>query len=124
MRTATLFACIVGWAFLAAGCTTMKELPSDSESLADRLQTGDHIIVYEDSGRVFDMRFVLIDGDVLRGSLVRDGQEAVEIRLADISKVEAERVAVGRTTGAVLGGAVLLPIAAMGAGLALADEMQ
>jgi hypothetical protein len=102
----------------------MKEMPSDGESLAVRLKTGDHIIVYESSGRVLDMRFVLIEDHVLRGSLVRDGQEAVEVRLVDIRKIEAERVAVGRTTGAVLGGAVLLPIAAMGAGVVLAGELQ
>jgi len=124
VKTGLLPACLLAWVGLLAGCTTMKEMPLDGEGLAARLKTGDHIIVYEDSGRVLDLRFVLIEDDVLRGSLVMDGREAVQVRLADISKIETERVAVGRTTGAVLGGAVLLPIAAMGAGIALAGGMQ
>ena len=70
-------------------------------------------------GKIVDMRFVLIADDVLRGSLIDDGLAPVEIRLDQIEKVEAERIAAGRSAAAILGGILLAPIAAVGAGLAL-----
>ena len=107
---------------LLSGCTTMQEMKARDIQLADQLTTGDHVIVYTRSGRIIDMRFVLIEGDVMRGSLAVDGLEPVEIRLNEIEKIEAERIAAGRTAAAVLGGIVLAPIAAVGAGLVLAEQ--
>ncbi len=104
------------------GCTTMQEVKQQEWLLTDYLEIGDHIIVYETNGRIVDMRFVLIEGNVLRGSLFDDGLESVEIKLEHIQKIEAERIAFGRTTAAVLGGIVLAPLAAVGAGLALAEQ--
>ena len=104
------------------GCTTMQEVKQQEWLLTDYLEIGDHIIVYETSGRIVDMRFVLIEGNVLRGSLFDDGLESVEIKLEHIEKIEAKRIAFGRTTAAVLGGIVLAPLAAVGAGLALAEQ--
>ncbi len=108
--------------FALVGCTTMQEVKQPEGLLTDYLEIGEHIIVYETSGRMVDMRFVLVEGNVLRGSLFDDGLEAVEIKLEHIEKIEAERIALGRTTAAVLGGIVLAPIAALGAGLALAEQ--
>ncbi len=108
--------------FALVGCTTMQEVKQQEGLLTDYLEIGEHIIVYETSGRMVDMRFVLVEGNVLRGSLFDDGLEAVEIKLEHIEKIEAERIAFGRTTAAVLGGIVLAPIAALGAGLALAEQ--
>lgn len=104
------------------GCTTMQEVKQQEWLLTDYLEIGDHIIVYETNGRIVDMRFVLMEGNVLRGSLFDDGLESVEIKLEHIEKIEAERIAFGRTTAAVLGGIVLAPLAAVGAGLALAEQ--
>ena len=104
------------------GCTTMQEVKQRGAQLSDYLKIGDHIIVYEKTGRIVDMRFVLVDGDVLRGSFFDDGLEPVEINLEQIEKIEAERIAAGRTTAAVLGGIVLAPIAAIGAGLAISEQ--
>ena len=104
------------------GCTTMKEVRTRDVSLADHLEMGDRIVVYEKSGRIVTMRYVRVDGTVLRGSLADDGLEPVEIFLDGIERIESERVAVWRTAGAVLGGIVLAPIAAVGAGLALAGQ--
>ena len=104
------------------GCTTMQEVKPKEVLLMGHLKIGDHIVVYEKSGRIVDMRFVLIEGEVLRGSLFDDGLEPVEIKLDQIEKIEAERIAAGRTTAAVLGGIVLAPIAAVGAGLAFAEQ--
>ena len=100
----------------------MQEVKQQEELLTEYLEIGDHIIVYETDGRIFDMRFVLVEGNVLRGSLFDDGLESVEIKLEHIEKIEAERIALGRTTAAVLGSIVLAPLAAVGAGLALAEQ--
>lgn len=104
------------------GCTTMKEVRRADGSLADYLDIGDHVIVYTAAGQIIDMRYVLIEDGVMRGSLFADGLEPVAVRLDEIRKIEAERIAAGRTTAAVLGGIVLAPIAAMGAGLAIAEQ--
>lgn len=107
-------------AFVA--CTTMQEVKPRDGTVTDYLEIGDHIIVYEKSGRIVDMRFVLVDDGVLRGSLFSDGLEPVEIEIEQIERIEAERIAAGRTAGAVLGGIVLAPIAAVGAGIAIAEQ--
>ncbi len=98
----------------------MQEVRPRDGSLEDFLHTGDRLIVYEKSGRIIDMRFVLIEDGVLRGSMTSDGLYALEVPLEHIERIEAERIAAGRTTGAVIGGIVLAPLAAVGAGLALA----
>lgn len=103
------------------GCTTMQEVKPKDGMPADFLEIGDHIIVYEKSGRIVDMRFVRVDENVLRGSLFSDGLEPVAIDIDQIERIEAERIAAGRTAGAVLGGIVLAPIAAVGAGMAIAE---
>jgi hypothetical protein len=100
----------------------MQEVRQQDRSLTDYLEIGDHIIVYETTGRIVDMRFVLVEGNVLRGSLFDDGLEPIEIELEQIEKIEAERIAAGRTTVAVLGGIVLAPVAAIGAGMSMAGQ--
>ncbi len=104
------------------GCTTMQELRPQDGSLAGTLKVGDHIIVHEASGRIIDMRFVKVDNGILLGSLLNDGLHSVEIKVEQIERIEAERIAMGRTTAAVIGGIVLLPIAAVGAGIGLASQ--
>ena len=105
-----------------AACTTMQAVKQQEWLLTYYLEIGDHIIVYETNGRSVDMRFVIVEENVFRGSLFDDGLESVEIELEHIEKIEAERIALGRTTAAVLGGIVLAPLAAVGAGLALAEQ--
>ena len=114
-------AALVLLVFVLSACTTMQEVRHPEASLGDYLKIGDHIVVYTTSGAIVDMRYVLLDGDTIRGSLYHDGLETVAVRLDEIEKIEAERIAAGRTTAAVLGGIALAPIAAMGAGVALAD---
>ena len=104
-----------------SACTTMQEVREAEGSLADHLEIGDHIIVYTSTGTIIDMRFVLIDNGVMRGSLYADGLEPIMVRLDEIRKIEAERIAAGRTTAAVLGGIVLAPFASIGAGIAIAE---
>ena len=106
----------------AQGCTTLKDVSDTSVPLDQLLETGDHIIVYEHNGQIVDMRFVVLDGDVIRGSLTSNGLEVVTVNVNDIEKMEMEKIHGGLTTAAVIGGIVLLPIAAMGVGMSIADQ--
>ena len=115
----TMLLCAVA---VLSACTTMKPVPPEGKPLDEILEIGDRIVVYEKSGRIVDMRYVRIDGEVLRGSMTGDGLEIVEVTVTDIERIESERIAVGRTTAAVLGSAVALPIVAAGAGMALASQ--
>ena len=112
---------LMPWAHHAESLEVADVIGASPAKIAG-IEIGDHIIVYETDGRIVDMRFVLVEGDVLRGSLFDDGPESVEIKLEHIEKIEAERIAFGRSTAAVLGGIVLAPLAAVGAGLALAEQ--
>lgn len=105
-----------------SGCTTMQKIKEGEESLSNLLLVGDHIIVYKKSGQIVDMRYVRIDGTILRGSLFNNGLEAVAIDIKTIEKIEAERINVGRTTAATMGGIILLPLAAIGIGIGLAEK--
>ena len=107
---------------LFTGCTTMQEVKQQNQPLATYLKVGDHIKIYEKQGRIIDMRYVRIDGTTLRGSLYSNGMEAVAVELDQIEKIEAERIEPGRTTAAVLGGIVVAPIIALGAGMSLAEQ--
>ncbi|WP_405231709.1 hypothetical protein [Lentisalinibacter salinarum] len=118
---------IISWAlvsllFASTGCTTMREVRPGERPLREVLRTGDHVIVYEDTGRIVDMRYVWTDGTTLRGSLFADGLTPVEVEIDRIERVEVERIAAGRTGLAVVGGIIMAPIAALGLGMALAEQ--
>ena len=109
-------------AFTAAGCTSMQELQANDRPLEEVLRQGDHIVVYENSGRIVDMRYVRMDGRLLLGSLYANGLSTVEVDVDDIERIEIERISAGRTTLAVMGGIALAPIAALGMGAELANQ--
>ena len=104
------------------GCTSMRTVDMAQADFADVFETGDHLVVYEKHGRVIDMKVTRVEGDVLFGSLTRDGLSTVEVELADVEKIEIEKISGAKTTGAVVGGIVLLPIFILGAGMAVAAE--
>lgn len=102
-----------------AGCTSMRAMDLSQADFAEQLETGDHLVVYEEGGRVVDMTFAQTDGNTLFGSLHSNGLESVEVEVDEIMKIEIEKISGAKTTAAVVGGIVLIPIVAVGAGLAL-----
>ncbi|NVJ48852.1 MAG: hypothetical protein HWE13_11955 [Gammaproteobacteria bacterium] len=97
------------WLILSlAGCTSMRAVnPGQShESLALK----DRIVVYEKSGRVIDMTLVRIDEHQIVGSLTNAPMTSVIIDLDDVEKIEVEAIDGGKTTLAVVGGIILLPL--------------
>lgn len=123
MKTAHRIATAVAVALTTAGCTSMQPVDHRATPLQETLKPGQRVVIYDNRGRVLDLRYVLVADGELRGSLSDDGFTAVAVPLADIERLEAEKIAVGLTAGAVAGGIVLLPVVVVATGLALAEEM-
>lgn len=90
------------------GCTTMRPVDTQQTDFAERLETGDHLVVYEESGRIVDMTLDAIDGDYLEGTSAVDGFVYVDVNINDIEKIEAEKIDGVKTTLAVVGGVIIL----------------
>ena len=101
--------------FSMMGCTSMRPVDITQTDFADAFETGDHLVVYEKQGRVIDMKFTGIENGVMFGSLYTDGLMSVEVVLNYIEKIEIEKIYGENTTGAIVGGIILLPIVAAGA---------
>lgn len=102
------------------GCTSMRTVDLSQSDFAAHFETGDHLVVYEKQGRVVDMTLTRFDNAVLYGSLSDNGLTAVAVDLADVERIEIEKISGAKTTGAVIGGILLLPVVAVGAAVAVA----
>jgi hypothetical protein len=98
----------------------MRAVDMAQADFVDHFEVGDHLVVYEKQGRIIDMQFTEVEDGVLYGSLSNDGLTTVEVRVADIQKIEIERISGAKTTGAIVGGIILLPVVAAGGVLAIA----
>lgn len=100
--------------FTMMGCTSMQPMQTDHAKIQNKIEIGDHLIIYENSGRIVDMTLTMIDGDILRGSLADNNLTPVEVSVHDIAKIEIEKVDGGKTVLAVVGGVaaavVLIPL--------------
>jgi len=90
------------------GCTTMRPIEAQQSNLAEQVEVGDHLIVYEKSGRIVDMTLGVIDGDSLEGTLADDTLIPVEVDINDIEKIEVEKIDGAKTTLAVVGGTIIV----------------
>lgn len=98
--------------FSLISCTSMK--PVSHTDPEEPIAFKDHIIIYEKSGRIIDMKVVSVDEHAITGSLVVEPLKSVTIPFADIEKIEIESIDGGKTTLAVVGGIVLLPFLLLG----------
>lgn len=103
-RSAVILLCMLQ----LCGCTSMRTMEPSATSLEEKLKVGDHLIIYEKSGRVVDMTLTAIEAEVLYGTLSWDSTRAVEVKFSDASKIERESVDGGKTVLAVVGGGVAL----------------
>jgi len=98
------------------GCTTMRPVETGQSKLTEQLEVGDHLVIYEKSGRIADMTLTLIDGDSLEGTLAGNNFIPVEVDIDDIEKIEVEKIDGVKTTLAVVGGViVIVPLAMIAA---------
>ena len=106
--------------FSIVGCTSMRPVDLSQSNFTDAFETGDRLVVYERQGRIIDMKFTGIENGVMFGSLYDNGLTSVEVVLKDIDKIEIEKISGAKTTGAIVGGIILLPIVAAGAVVGIA----
>jgi hypothetical protein len=93
------------------GCTTMRPIDGQQTNLAEQVEVGDHLIVYEKTGRIVDMTVAVIGADSLEGTLASSSYVPVTVDIDDIEKIEVEKIDGVKTTLAVVGGTiVILPL--------------
>jgi hypothetical protein len=99
----------------------MQQVDAEPTTLADQLEVGDRVIVYEKSGRVIDMTVTSIDENTLRGAFTRNPLTGVEIQVENIAKIEVEEIDGGMTALAVVGGTLavvtVIPLLLIGAAM-------
>ncbi len=96
------------------GCTTMRPIDTRKADLTEQLKVGDYVVIYQKSGGSVRMTIDTIDAYTLQGTLGKKGGRFVQVDISNIETIERERIAVAKTTGAILGGIVLLPVAVLG----------
>ena len=97
------------------GCTTMRPIDSTT-SVADQIEIGDHLVVYETSGRIVDMTVQVVEADRLVGTLGTEGGAPIQVMIADVEKIEVEKIDGAKTTLAVVGvTVVVVPVALLAA---------
>ena len=74
------------------GCTTMRPIETGQANLTEQLEAGDHLVIYEKSGRIVDMTLEVLDGDSLEGTLAGNNLIPVEVDINDIEKIELPKV--------------------------------
>jgi hypothetical protein len=98
------------------GCTTMRPIDARQSDLIEQLDVGDHLVIYEKSGRIVDMTLALVDGDSLEGTLVGESLTPVQVGIDNIEKIEVEKIDGAKTTLAVVGGVIIIvPLALLAA---------
>jgi hypothetical protein len=96
------------------GCTSMRPLDANQANLASKLEAGDHVVVYERSGRILDMDFRDLQNDRIRG-WATDGTGPVSVGIDDVEHLEIEKIDGVKTTLAVAGGTVAAAVVIAGA---------
>lgn len=96
------------------GCTTMRPVDTQPANLTEQIEVGDHLVVYEKSGRIVDMTVSVISDTTLDGTLASNTYVPVTVNIDDIEKIEVEKIDGVKTTLAVVGGTiVILPLAVL-----------
>ncbi|NCF51736.1 hypothetical protein GWP57_09000 [Gammaproteobacteria bacterium] len=110
--------CVLLTAISMIGCTTMRPVDTRQPELERKLSPNDHLLVYEKSGRVIDMTFIELDAEILRGRLTDGSQGPTSVDIAEIERLEIEKVDGVKTTLAVIGGTIIIVPIALIAGMA------
>jgi len=98
--------------FLSSGCMTMRPL-DDDQALTEVIKTGDKVEVIEKDGHINEFTVGKITEQFIAGN--DEIGSHVTIPLEKIETISVEKVHGGRTTLAVLGGIVAIPIILVGA---------
>lgn len=103
MRATRLILALLATATLPA-CTAYRTMSDPAAALAAPKPARDARLTLR-SGERFELEFPRVEGDSLSGFLF--GGELRKVALADVARVEVQKVSAGRTAGLVLGLAVV-----------------
>ena len=98
------------------GCTTMRPVENAPSELSQNLEMGDKLTIYEKTGRIYEMTLTEMSNDSLHGIGLKNPVQ-ITVQLADIEKIEVEKIDGVKTTVAVIGGLILIVPIALLAGL-------
>ena len=105
-------------AIALSGCTTMRPINGQATDVAEGAKAGDRMVIYETSGRIIDMTYSHMDGDRIVGTTSGNQHAPVDVAIADVKRLEVEKLDGAKTTLAIIGGTiVIVPLVAL-AGLA------
>lgn len=94
------------------GCTSMRPIEAGPAGLSAQLEPGDHLIVYERSGRVVDMTLMEVGEAALHGRTVDEAALPVTVDIRDIERLEIEKIDPGKSVLAGVGAVIILvPVA-------------
>ncbi len=99
----------IGMILSLVGCSTFKPVEHREVALPDILLVGKTYKITTTSGDVIQMKVVEVTADEVVGT--REDGLGRTVSALDISSIEVETIDGGKTTLAVIGGIVLLPIA-------------
>lgn len=99
---------LIVFSLLLGGCTSMQTVNQAKAEWQDKIELGDKVVVYEHSGKIQPLTVQIITDDGF-GGVGPGGYQ--DIAWNDIVKIEREQIDPLKTTGAVIGTAILVPIA-------------
>lgn len=91
------------------GCTTFKPVEYTEVSLPDLIEVGETYKFTKTDGTVIEMKVTSVSADEVTGTM--EGGGGRTILATDLQALEVETIDGGKTTLAVIGGIILLPIA-------------
>lgn len=101
----------------STGCMSMRPV-EDPSALIDHVEVGDKVELIQKDGYINTFTVGKITDAFIAGST--DSGSHVSVLTQDIERVSVEKVDGGRTTLAVMGGIVAIPIILLGAGAMMA----
>jgi len=91
------------------GCTTFRPVEYQELSLSDLIEVGNTYKFTENDGSVTEMKVTAVSETEVTGS--QESGIGKTIQAADLQSIEVETVDGAKTTLAVIGGIILLPVA-------------
>jgi hypothetical protein len=94
------------------GCTTFKPVEYQEVSLPEIVEVGKTYKFTEVDGSVTEMKVTAVSEKEVTGTLEHGAGKTIQA--VDLQSIEVETIDGGKTTLAVIGGIILLPIAIIG----------
>jgi hypothetical protein len=106
VRSCRTAAAMVGRLFVLGACTTAQEVPLSGSNASPSLAAGDDVTIVTKDGRKLSFTVEQVEADAIVGADTR-------VPVAEIARVEVERVSPAKTAIVVIGTPLVLVISTM-----------